>query len=86
MNDLSHETQWLIGWFGRKKGFAPQKTLDPAINYFEAGWIDSMGVMDLIMEAEEHFGVRFNEKNFQDRRFVSIQGLAQIIREVSGKK
>lgn len=73
---------WLIEWFEARgplpdaRGTALHET-----NYFEAGLIDSIDVIDLIAGIEDHFGIRFNEQHFQDRRFATIGGLAEIIEE-----
>ena len=71
---------WIEAWFKRRAGNGA--LFQASTNYFEAGLIDSLGVMDLVLEAEAHFGIRFNERNFQDRRFATIGGLADIIREI----
>lgn len=55
---------------------------DGETNYFEAGWIDSLGIIELVTDLEVHFGLRFEERHFQDRRFATINGLALIVREL----
>lgn len=50
-------------------------------NLFEEGFIDSMGIMNMVMEVEEEFNFSFTAADFQDRRFSSILGLKQIISE-----
>ena len=56
------------------------------MNYFEAGLIDSLGVIELITEVEGHWEIRFNEKHFQDRRFPTIKGLSDLIAELSNSR
>lgn len=51
-------------------------------NYFEAGLIDSFGIISLLDEIEQTFEIKFNETHFQDRRFVTIKGLGMIIEEL----
>jgi acyl carrier protein len=69
---------WLIDWFRNRAGEGAR--LDsPAVNYFEAGLIDSFGVMELVAAVEERFAVRFTADHFQDRRFVTVAGLAELI-------
>jgi len=51
-------------------------------NYFEAGLIDSLGVIELIESIETEFNLKFTEENFQDRRFSTINGLAAIIQQI----
>jgi acyl carrier protein len=77
---INEYQKWLIEWFARKD----QKIiLSPEDNYFIAGAIDSLGVIELIEAMEETFSIRFAQSDFQDPRFVSIQGLAEIILEKS---
>ena len=50
-------------------------------NLFEEGFIDCMGIMNMVMELEEEFDFSFTAEDFQDRRFSSILGLKEIISE-----
>jgi len=81
MNDV---ITWLIVWF-EKRGNIPGDTLDEKlrVNYFNAGLIDSLGVIEMITEIESYFRISFNEKHFQDRRFSFIGGLSEIIVDLS---
>ena len=79
---MSTDLKWLQEWFG-VRGVLPLD--DEALkntNYFEAGLIDSMGVIELISELESALEVRFEQQHFQDRRFTTIGGLAEIIGEL----
>jgi acyl carrier protein len=67
---------WLRSWFA---GRAPGMRLDDDDNFFEREAVDSFGVIELIEGAEQHFGMRFTERDFQDRRFSTISGLSEII-------
>lgn len=69
---------WLRAWFSDR---APQRSLAPTENYFEAEVIDSFAVIELIEAIETHFNCRLDDTDFQDRRFSSIAGLAEIIAE-----
>jgi D-alanine--poly(phosphoribitol) ligase subunit 2 len=77
---MSAEKEWILDWFKRRKGIK-EEIDDEELNYFEAGWIDSLGIIELITEIEDCFKIRFSPKDFQDRRFSTIGGLAQIIKE-----
>lgn len=80
---VNEKSDWLIDWFKKRSAtFSGPAEEQYEINYFDAGFIDSMGVMDLIVEIESEFNIRFTEKHFQDRRFPFIQGLATIIDEI----
>ena len=69
---------WLKHWFSVR---APDIALAPDENFFERQAIDSFGVIELIEETEAHFGFRFIDRDFQDRRFPTIAGLASLIEE-----
>ena len=74
---------WLLGWFGNK-GTVPGDDVAAQIqvNYFDVGLIDSMGVIELIGDVEEHFAIAFEHTHFQDRRFATIGGLGEIVDEL----
>ena len=76
---------WLIAWF-EKRGPVPGADLAAkrAADYFEAGLLDSIGVVDLISALEERFAVRFTDRHFQEPRFSTIGGLADIVAELKG--
>lgn len=80
-------TGWLIDWFG-ERGPMPEGGRDALLgmNYFDVGIIDSLGVIELIAAVEAHFGIRFNQEDFQDRRFPSIGGLAALVDELAAQQ
>jgi acyl carrier protein len=81
MND---KAKWLLNWFSQNSSIPVNPSEEQLeVNYFEAGLIDSLGVINLIVGIEEHFDIRFNERHFQDRRFSTIGGLSDIIQELS---
>ena len=71
---------WLVDWFAHR---APNITLEPEDNYFTAGAIDSLGVIELIEDVEQTFSVRFSQDDFQDQRFTNIRRLAEMLKEKS---
>lgn len=76
---------WLHAWFA-ERATLPEPATAAEANYFEAQWIDSLSVIELIEAVEANFGIKFGEMHFQDRRFQSIAGLAEIIEELSGRR
>ena len=69
---------WLTTWFAeRSDGSAPK----PEDNFFEAEVIDSFEIITLIEEIEETYLIQFTNEDFQDRRFSSIKGLSEIVKE-----
>ena len=73
---MSDSEVWLKDWF-RERGTSVEGSLE--INIYEAGWIDSFAIVELIAEVEEHFNIKFEEKHIQDRRFSTILGMSNII-------
>jgi acyl carrier protein len=53
------------------------------IDYFEAGWLTSMEVVEFVTEIEQRFSMQFSDRDMQDARFVTIAGLAELILERS---
>ena len=80
---MTREEKWLLEWLaGRGPLPKPRIADNLPLNYFEAGLIDSFGVIELITDIENEFGIRFNETHFQDRRFAVVSGLAKLVREL----
>jgi D-alanine--poly(phosphoribitol) ligase subunit 2 len=80
MNDTA---VWLLDWF-KQKGEVPGETVEEQlnVNYYDAKLIDSLGVINLVFEVEEQFGITFSQENFQERRFATIGGLGEIINDL----
>ena len=55
-----------------------------AENLFTSGRLDSMGLMNLLLDAEAQFGFMFTPEAFQDRRLQTIIGLGKVIDELKG--
>lgn len=53
-------------------------------NLFTSGRLDSMALMNLLLEAEAEFGFTFTPEAFQDRRLQTIAGLSTVVRELMG--
>lgn len=78
---LGTEVQtWIKDWFENrsKMGTQPSESLLD-IDYFEAGWLTSMQVVELITEIERTFGMQFSDADMQDARFATMAGLAELI-------
>jgi len=75
---------WLTNWFVArvKIGKSAPETLRDT-DYFEAGWLTSMEVVEFVKEIEQRFGMQFSDRDLQDPRFVTIAGLTELILERS---
>ena len=78
-------SQWLCDWFVSRRKFKGDaaKLLD--INYFDRGLLTSFEVIEFVSEIEDCFGVQFSEQDFQDPRFVTVAGLAELIADRSAQ-
>lgn len=78
--------EWLVGWFADHTGKTKDEILaHTAENYFDIGFIDSFGFVELIEDLEEKCGLRFSNDAFEDRDFAAIDGLVKIIRTMDGQ-
>jgi len=75
--------QWLAEWFSKKKKFTGDRAKLLTLNYFEAGLLTSLEVVEFVTEIEERFSIQFTEQDFQDPRFGTLSGLSQLITERS---
>jgi len=76
--------EWLREWFasrGKIGRNAPENLLET--DYFAAGWLSSMEVVEFVTEIEHHFGMQFSELDLQGQRFATISGLSELILERS---
>ncbi len=78
MFDKTKILELIIEWFQQKNEGTKIITNE---NFFQLGYIDSLDTIELIEEFEQLFKIEFNEDDFQDRRFVNIKGLSEIILE-----
>jgi len=84
---LRDETcQWLTEWFSSRQKFSGEAATRLQVNYFEAGWLTSLEVIEFISQIEDKFGIQFSEDDFHDSRFATIAGLAELIAERSARE
>jgi acyl carrier protein len=71
--------EWLLAWFASRGKIGPQGNGNLQTDYFAAGWLTSMEVVEFVTEIEDRFAMRFSDQDLQDARFVTIGGLAELI-------
>ena len=54
--------------------------------YLDKGLIDSFQVVRLITRLEDDFGIRFSAEDLSSKRFRTLKGVAEIIKEFMGDK
>lgn len=59
-------------------------TLD--VHLFEAGYVDSIGTVELVAFVEETFEIEFDEDQLFSEEFTSIRGIAGIVAEMLARK
>jgi acyl carrier protein len=78
--------EWLTAWFvtRSKVGEEAARGADDTLrttDYFDAGWLSSMEVVEFVTNIEHEFAMQFTDRDLQDARFVTINGLAELIVE-----
>lgn len=75
---------WALSYVGRLDAGFAALPLDRQLseNLFTSGRLDSMGLMNLLLDAEAQFGFAFTPEAFQDRRLQTISGLSQVVADL----
>lgn len=73
---------WIVEWFSKNISLPAATIMERSgQNYFELGYVDSFGFIGFLSDLEEHLGFEFDNSQFEDRRFATIDGLCEIIEE-----
>jgi acyl carrier protein len=67
---------WVHTWFVERN---PTSAIDDEANFYEAGYVDSFGIIELIDAIESHFAIQFADEDFRLASFRTIVGLSDII-------
>ncbi|MGE5473223.1 MAG: AAC(3) family N-acetyltransferase [Ignavibacteriales bacterium] len=71
---------WIIEWFKEQTGETDNEIRSRTNeNYFENCWMDSFTFISFITKVEEKFNISFDNDEFQDRSFATIEGLIKNI-------
>ena len=84
MSDIMNKIEsWLCEYVSSlDKNFQTFSDADKlSCDIFQSTNLDSLGIMNVIMDAEKHFSFSFGPDDFQDRRLRTLAGMAQIIEE-----
>ena len=73
MKNLEIEINFILKYFKNKK----IKKFN--VDYMSQGYVDSLGFIKFVSSIEKFFNIKFNQKDFMNRNFRNINGLAQII-------
>ena len=72
-------SQWLCEWFLSRRKFKGTSSQLLATNYFETGLLTSLEVIEFVSDIENQFDVQFSDQDFQDPRFGTVAGLAELV-------
>ena len=73
--------EWIINWFIENTDVNSTKIKNNLNeNYLGKGWIDSFKFISFITEIEDYFKLKFSNDEFQNRKFATIHGLVEILR------
>ena len=74
--------EWIVNWFSRNSTLGKEEIrANFDRNYLESGWIDSFKFINLISDLETYFLIKFSNDQFQDRKFGTVAGLIEVVRE-----
>ncbi len=59
----------------------PPEEVAPDADFFEEGWIDSLGLFRLVVEAEQRLGIKLPGEALLDQRATSVAGLTKLFRQ-----
>mgnify|MGYP006109976865 FL=1 len=57
-----------------------KKSKNVDVDYLAEGYLDSLSLIKFIMSIEKNFQIKLNQKDFINRKFRTIKGLATIIK------
>ncbi|MBH10769.1 MAG: hypothetical protein CMG74_10550 [Candidatus Marinimicrobia bacterium] len=70
---------WLMKWLQKRNN---NLNINENDDYISCGAIDSLGIIEFVEDIEENFSISFTQNHLQDRRFRTVNGLAEIIFEL----
>lgn len=79
---MNSEVNWLINWFVCEGAVKENIVKNLDTNYFTAGYIDSFQFVKMIADAEDEFGIEFDNEHFENSEYLTINGLAHIIKSL----
>jgi acyl carrier protein len=77
---MSEVLTTIIGFLEERSELPPGSDEErAAIAYVDAGYIDSIGIVELVVELESEYGIRFEPDELQSPEFRTIGGLAGMV-------
>ena len=85
MNTAGPTAEFVLGFFAQRHPI-PSTVRDEQLScrYLDVGLVDSMGIVEMIMGFEAHFGIRFSAEHLQSPSFQTVGGLIDLIDALRG--
>jgi hypothetical protein len=83
---MSTVSDFVMNYF-ESKGTIPGNTPGEKLKcaYLDSGLLDSMQLVEMIVEFEKEFGIRFSSDHMQSPQFRTIGGLISLVEELRGE-
>ncbi len=63
-----------------QKKYTIDKNIDiDTLNYVENGYVDSLGIIQFVIEIEDQFGIQFTDQEVIDPSFKIVGGLIKLV-------
>lgn len=79
---MSEVREYVLDALQREYTFKAGVDVD-SINYIEEGYMDSLGLLQFIVELEDEFGITFTEEELASPEFRKVGSLIALIEEKS---
>ena len=76
---------FIVAHIAERRGMDPAQ-IAPDADLFEHGYIDSLGVFNMIMTLEDEFGIRFTEQDLINPAVNTVKGLTALIASKSARR
>lgn len=74
--------EWVIDWFEKHSSEGADAIKESLnANYMEQGLIDSFGFVQMLSDIDDEYDILFQNDDFQNPDFMTIEGLAKMIDE-----
>ncbi len=76
----------VLSFFRSKSAFQDDNTVDMNSDYLDAGWLDSMQLVEMIVTFEQEFGIKFSAREMQSEEFRTLEGLIVLLERLTISK
>jgi acyl carrier protein len=70
-----------------KKARLPENVDLDSLNYFESGYVDSLGIIKFVVEIENFYQIEISDSDIESADFKTVGGLVSLVRrKVASRK